>query len=217
MTSRVRLNTFAAQCSTKMRHFTDGGWLKSHPIPSDKGSFGNFEALSQENKRVIQQILSEDSSSVYASAGVVDDHEDPYDTLVLEKLRGLYQSCMNEDLLDARGPDPLVRVIRNVRRLFNDKGSAMSDKHIEISVPSNTEEPKGLTAALAYLHSRGWCTRISVDAETDVDAAGIEGLFEIEIDGDVGEDPNLMTLWFSQPSLGLPAKVGFNAIVLTED
>ena len=42
---------------------------------------------------------------------------------------------------------------------------------------------------------------------------GIDGLFEIDIDGDVGNDPNLMTLWFSQPSLGLPAKVSTSGYV----
>lgn len=36
---------------------------------------------------------------------------------------------------------------------------------------------------------------------------GIGGLFDIDIDGDVGVDPNFMTLWFSQPGLGLPSKV----------
>ena len=48
----------------------------------------------------------------------------------------------------------------------------------------------GLTAAIAFLHSRG-----------------IGGLFNFEIDGDVGVDPNFMTLWFYQPDLGLPSKV----------
>jgi len=27
------------------------------------------------------------------------------------------------------------------------------------------------------------------------------------VEGDVGDDPNLMSLWFNQPSLGLPSKV----------
>lgn len=36
---------------------------------------------------------------------------------------------------------------------------------------------------------------------------GIDGLFDFDIDGDVGVDPDFMTLWFSQPSLGLPSKV----------
>lgn len=36
---------------------------------------------------------------------------------------------------------------------------------------------------------------------------GIGGLFDFDVDGDVGVDPNYMTLWFSQPGLGLPSKV----------
>ena len=36
---------------------------------------------------------------------------------------------------------------------------------------------------------------------------GITALFDTDIEGDAGRDPNDMTLWFSQPSLGLPAKV----------
>ena len=36
---------------------------------------------------------------------------------------------------------------------------------------------------------------------------GLGGLFNFDIDGDVGDDPNFMTLWFFQPDLGLPSKV----------
>ncbi|PSR94067.1 hypothetical protein PHLCEN_2v4495 [Hermanssonia centrifuga] len=168
--------------------FANGNWLKQHPIPSDKGTFGNFEALAQQNRRLIQQILSEDSSSVYSTVSHITEAEDPYDTQILKKLRGLYSSCMNEDLLDARGEEPLLHVIRTVRKLYNGKSTTVDLATLE----KNSDKEKeriGLTAAIAYLHSRG-----------------IDGLFSIDIDGDVGEDPNLMTLWFSQPSLGLPSK-----------
>jgi endothelin-converting enzyme len=36
---------------------------------------------------------------------------------------------------------------------------------------------------------------------------GINALFSFDVDGDSGVDPNAMTLWFSQPGLGLPSKV----------
>lgn len=36
---------------------------------------------------------------------------------------------------------------------------------------------------------------------------GIDALFSFDVEGDVGVDPNFMTLWFSQPGLGLPSKV----------
>lgn len=38
-------------------------------------------------------------------------------------------------------------------------------------------------------------------------ATGIDVLFEFDVDGDVGVDPNQMMLWFSQSGLGLPSKV----------
>lgn len=36
---------------------------------------------------------------------------------------------------------------------------------------------------------------------------GVDVLFSFEIDGDVGDDPDLMTLNFFQGGLGLPSKV----------
>jgi endothelin-converting enzyme len=35
---------------------------------------------------------------------------------------------------------------------------------------------------------------------------GVDALFSLEIEGDIGVDPNFMTLWFDQASLGLPSK-----------
>lgn len=134
--------------------YIDGNWLKQHPIPSDKGTFGNFEALAQQNRRLIQQILSEDSSSVYSTVSHITEAEDPYDTQILKKLRGLYSSCMNEDLLDARGEEPLLHVIRTVRKLYNGKSTMVDLATLE----KNSDKEKeriGLTAAIAYLHSRG--------------------------------------------------------------
>lgn len=34
----------------------------------------------------------------------------------------------------------------------------------------------------------------------------IPALFRFDIDGDIGSDPNALTLWFGQPDLGLPSK-----------
>jgi predicted metalloendopeptidase len=37
---------------------------------------------------------------------------------------------------------------------------------------------------------------------------GISALFDFGVEGDAAVDPNSMILWFQQPSLGLPSKVG---------
>ncbi|OSD08705.1 Metalloprotease [Trametes coccinea BRFM310] len=159
--------------------FANGGWLKAHPIPSDKGSFGNFEALAQQNRRLLQQILSEDSSARFTAASASD-----YDEQILKKLRGLYHSCMAEDQLNETGEKPLRDMAQKIRDLFRGKTTVIDSlEHRE------ERERARLTATVAYLHSRA-----------------IDALFSYDIDGDVGSDPNLMTLWISQPDLGLPSK-----------
>lgn len=190
--------------------WSDGGWLKQHPIPSDKGKYGNFEVLAQQNKRIIQQILSDDSSSVYEDVTAAADQEDPYDVLLLKKLRSMYNSCMDEDLLDARGQEPLLHIIRTVRKLFSGKTTSIENMPSAKQDDEDKEKQrKGLTAALAYLHSRGrWLFILSLISLWAHMSVGVDGLFDTMIDGDAGDDPNFMTLWFSQPNLGLPSKVG---------
>jgi endothelin-converting enzyme len=107
---------------------------------------------------------------------------DEYDKESLTKLRDLYASCLDEDTQNKRGIQPLQDVVRVIRDLYrSDEWKKNKDVNPQF----------GLTAAISFMHSRG-----------------IDGLFDFDIDGDVGVDPDFMTLWFSQPELGLPSKVG---------
>ena len=117
--------------------YVDGGWLNAHPLPADKSSFGNFEALGQENKQVIQKILESKSS-----VGSVDDE-------ILLKLRNFYASCLDERGLDEIGIEPLLHVAKTIKRLYKGDDADVSISH------GNSEKVKGLTAAVAFLHSRG--------------------------------------------------------------
>ena len=128
---------------------SDGGWLKSNPIPSDKGKFGHFEEIAQQNKRLLQQILSEDSSSHFSSASSLTA-SNPYDEQLLKKLRGLYDSCIDEDYLNEVGEEPLRRITDKIRELFHGKTTVVN------GLKSTSEKEKErLTATVAYLHSRG--------------------------------------------------------------
>ncbi|CAG7846629.1 Neprilysin {ECO:0000269/PubMed:15283675, ECO:0000269/PubMed:8168535}; AltName: Full=Atriopeptidase; AltName: Full=Common acute lymphocytic leukemia antigen; Short=CALLA; AltName: Full=Enkephalinase; AltName: Full=Neutral endopeptidase 24.11; Short=NEP; Short=Neutral endopeptidase; AltName: Full=Skin fibroblast elastase; Short=SFE; AltName: CD_antigen=CD10 [Serendipita indica DSM 11827] len=163
--------------------YTNNGWLKSHPIPSDKGSFGNFEDVQLQNEAIIREILEAPSPKDL----------DLYDRKSLQKVKALYGECLAEDKLDKVGMAPLLDTIRVVRGLYN--GSTSIDPHFATQQDGTQRSfateatPKGLTAALAYLHSRG-----------------VGALFGFDIDGDIGVDPDKMTLWFWQPELGLPSK-----------
>jgi endothelin-converting enzyme len=155
--------------------FANGNWLRQHPLPADKGSYGNFEALEQDNERVLQRILEDKSSMTSLTTS--------YDKQLLTKLRGFYSSCVNETKLDERSHNPLLAVINNIRQTFRGNEIVIKEEDGE------NVKFKGLTAAVAYMHSRG-----------------LGALFSFDIEGDVGVDPNHLVLWFSQPSLGLPSK-----------
>ena len=141
----------------------DGGWMKAHPIPSDKASVGNFGLLTEENGQIIRRFLEGEVESATES-------ESSYDREILKKLRGLYGSCMDEKKLNKRGIKPLLKVVEEIQSLY---------RHGPNRVAGDLMDRRGLTAAMAYLHSRG-----------------IGGLFDFYFDGDVKEDPNMMTLWF---------------------
>jgi endothelin-converting enzyme len=83
---------------------------------------------------------------------------------------------MDESTLDQRGITPLMHVVSNIQSLYKGERRTFAAD----GTPSyDTKDRQGLTAAIAYLHSHS-----------------IEALFSFSIDGDVGKDPNLMSLWF---------------------
>ncbi|KAH9945985.1 metalloprotease [Epithele typhae] len=174
--------------------FATGGWLKENPIPSDKGRLGHFDVLALQNRRLLQQIISEDSSSRFAEASALMDDDDD-DALLLKKLRGLYNSCMAEDHLNDLGEAPLNAMTKKIKELFRGKTVVVDD----FSASTPEEDRHRLTATVAYLHSRG-----------------IDALFSYDIEGDAGNDPNLMALWLSQANLGLPSKEYYDEEAIVE-
>ncbi|KIY74398.1 zincin [Cylindrobasidium torrendii FP15055 ss-10] len=155
--------------------FSNGGWLKQHPIPADKGSVSQFGELAKQNQQVLREILEE--KTTIASTD--------YDGQLLGKIRGMYNSCLNEDKLDAIGMEPLLHFVHTIRHLLHEESTGITAQE------KTKVSAKGLTAAIAFMHSRG-----------------LDALFSFNIEGDVGVD-NTLSLWFNQPPLGLPAKEYF--------
>ncbi|KAI9510895.1 Metalloprotease [Russula earlei] len=165
--------------------YATGGWRKAHPLPSDKGRFGSFGLLFQENQQIVKDILNVNGPTSIASL------EESADQQLLVKLRNLYYSCMDEDTLDQLGEGPLRDFIAHVRKLYRGESSVITNADDDDD-DDDDKVRKRLTAALAFLHSRG-----------------IPALFEFGVEGDAAVDPNFMILWFQQPSLGLPSKEYF--------
>ena len=78
---------------------------------------------------------------------------DKWDNSTLIMVQDLYKECLNESKLDEVGQKPLLDQIRVVRGLYN--GSTSIEPHLVMGEATLDSALKGLTAALAYLHSRG--------------------------------------------------------------
>ena len=93
--------------------------------------------MSDENKRIMRRFLESDADN---------SSPDSYDKETLTKLRDMYASCTNEDLLNERGIEPLQQVVRVIRDLYRaDDWKKAEDVHSEF----------GLTSAISFMHSRG--------------------------------------------------------------
>lgn len=181
-----------------------GGWRKAHPLPSDKGRFGSFSSLFQENQQIVKDILDIGSPMSITSL------EESADQQLLVKLRNLYYSCMDESTLDQLGEGPLKDFVVQVKRLYRGESTGIANGD------SDDKEREGLTAALAFLHSRGdKHSREPVSLYPLTSRTGIPALFEFGVEGDAAFDPNSMILWFQQPTLGLPSKVGTYPLIQT--
>ena len=124
------------------------------------------------------------------------------DQQLLVKLRNLYYSCMDENTLDQLGEGPLRDFVAQVKKLYRGESTGLVDSN------GDDKEREGLTAALAFLHSRGDEYLLKLVLSYPLTShTGIHALFEFGVEGDAGLDPNFMILWFQQPSLGLPSKV----------
>lgn len=100
-----------------------------------------FNVLAKDNQQVIREILE---SSDVPSADIIARS---YDEQILQKVRGLYQSCVDEDTLDDIDSEPLINFIEVLKKLFRGEST-------EISTVGR-DKYEGLTAAVAFLHSRG--------------------------------------------------------------
>ncbi|HEY7406563.1 MAG TPA: M13 family metallopeptidase [Candidatus Angelobacter sp.] len=99
-----------------------GTWRKNNPIPSDQSRWGRFNELADYNRQFLHNILDKASAN------------DPKRSPVMQKVGDMYQSCMDETAVNAKGSAPLKPEL--------DRIAAIKDKD-------------QLVDAIAYLHSLG--------------------------------------------------------------
>jgi putative endopeptidase len=110
-----------AQACTDFYQYANGGWLATHPIPSDRPRWGTFDELFQRNQNDLREILERLAADSSAPAGSEE-----------RKLGDFYAACMDEPAIEAKGlsaiEPELVRIdaIRTVAGLRTEVGRLQS-------------------------------------------------------------------------------------------
>ncbi|KDN51555.1 hypothetical protein RSAG8_00100, partial [Rhizoctonia solani AG-8 WAC10335] len=181
------LNTSHDPCDS-FYNYANGGWLESHPLPIDKPIYGQFNDLATNNKRIIQSILDLP----------VPKHSRSPDTVTLTKLKGLYESCVNEPLLDKIGTRPLLEVVQTVKSLLNEdlKTPIYKGPGRKYSVPTPEEEegPRKFSQGGTGLPSKEYYD------DEDIIKVYTEAINAILLAIDEESTPSEGTHWYSNPA-----------------
>lgn len=86
-----------------------GNWRRNNPIPPDQSRWGRFNELAEYNRQLLHEILEK------ASAG------DPKRGPVSQKIGDMYQSCMDETTVNAKGAAPLKPILERIAAV-SDRG-----------------------------------------------------------------------------------------------
>jgi putative endopeptidase len=121
--------------------FACGNWRKNNPIPSDQARWGRFNELAEYNRQILHQILEKASAN------------DPKRTPVMQKTGDMYQSCMDEATVNAKGATPLQEEMKRIDKI------------------SNKDQ---LISTVAYLHSLGVSALFGFGAQPDLHNASTQ-------------------------------------------
>jgi endothelin-converting enzyme len=133
-------------------HFHIGNnWQQHHTIPEGKASVGSFDSLATANKEVLRGLLSQDFASFYQlvydeTQGNLPDPEKLVDKQNFEMVKNMYDSCMDETVIDDKGAEPLLPLLRDLRDLYSGDGNSTNSPNLSKS---------RLTRAIATLAKNG--------------------------------------------------------------
>src|SRR5271165_3558191 len=78
-----------------------GNWVRNNPIPADKSRWGRFAELDERNVYVLHDILEETQSLKQPTA-------------IQKKVGDYYAACMDETVIEKRGPSPLTPMMEQI-------------------------------------------------------------------------------------------------------
>lgn len=143
--------------------FATGGWRASYPASPSAPAYGVREQVEAQNDRLVQDLLWT----------LRDEDVSPADRLSLHKLRAFHEACTDTRAQNEAGAAPLLDLLHELSRQLR--------------------APNATTAAVAWLHARGFPV-----------------LFDAIIDGDPGRAPHAATPRIVPSGLGLRAPAAYD-------
>ena len=87
-----------------------GGWLRTHPIPPDRSSYGRDTEAEDADEQVLRAILERAAGAAQAAGKAVSIGQgSPARTANEQKIGDAYAACMDTDAINAAGIAPLRR------------------------------------------------------------------------------------------------------------
>ncbi|MDQ1729529.1 MAG: putative endopeptidase [Pyrinomonadaceae bacterium] len=90
--------------------FANGNWLKTTEIPAAYSSWGSFNALAENNRKTLHDILEEASKKTNVARGSNE-----------QKIGDFYASCLDETKREAEGMKPLVPELARIDKINSTK------------------------------------------------------------------------------------------------
>ncbi|WVF71990.1 hypothetical protein IAT40_006801 [Kwoniella sp. CBS 6097] len=93
--------------------FATGGWQASHSIPADRGLYGAFHEVADNNKKILLKVLDSIPNKKPGKDASVDEQN-------LAKLKSVYSSCIDIDHLNDVGRKPLIDLTDYIVDIFGE-------------------------------------------------------------------------------------------------
>jgi putative endopeptidase len=121
----TRMDTSAAACND-FYQFVNGNWLKTTEIPAAFASWGSFNILAENNRKMLLTILEESSKNKAAKRGTNE-----------QKIGDFYASCVDEARREAEGAKPLLPELQRIEKIKDVKGLQAQVAHMHrMGVPA---------------------------------------------------------------------------------
>jgi endothelin-converting enzyme len=169
---------------TDFEELVCGGWKDRHDLRPDQGDAFTGTIMAESSQMLLRHILEapypKDSKHSYFSPMQLSVDDKSEDEENFDKMKAVYDACLDEDAIKKAGTAPLVQVLKEIIRLF-----PVGDKEKAIT----TEDSASIKDAVLYLANLGISALVSSGTGAD------------------DTDPDTVIVAVSAPyRIGLPAK-----------